>query len=203
MITTVDEWIQFLKTVHLVGGFPLLISGLVLMLFGWRLWKVCVVLAFGVVGAVIAARIAGPSVDQWFYSLCGGVVLGTVSYFPVKHAVVALGGVLVMGVVYYYLSARHLDGWLLYAAMALGMFVGIAYSVLNRRRVVIFVTSFLGAVLLVSGMTTLLATFPGPFETLQSMASSSAMVIPFVLLVPTAMSAFYQIAEVHRLQIEV
>lgn len=202
MITSVDDWVLFLKNIHLAGGFPLVVVGLVLMLFGWRMWKICVVFAFGVVGAVATARLVGAGPDQWFYAMCGGLILGLASYFPVKHSVVVLGGILVTSITYYYLADHHLDASILYATMGVAMFAGIAYSAINRQRVVIFVTSFLGAVLLMSGITAWLTALPGLFGTFQAMAAGSAIVIPFLILVPSVMSTFYQIAEVHRLQVD-
>jgi len=172
------------------------------MLFGWRMWRVCVVLAFGVIGAVVTARLLGSGPDQQFYVICGGIGLGLASYFPVRHSVVVLGGVLVMGIVYYLLSDHHLEVPILYAAMGLAMFAGIAYSALNRQKVVVFVTSFIGAVLLMSGLIACLGTFPGLFGTIQSIAARNSLVIPFLILVPSVMSAFYQIAEIHRLQVD-
>jgi len=40
------------------------------------------------------------------------------------------------------------------------------------------------------------------YSTVRAMASNSIIVVPFLLLVPTVMSSFYQIAEVRRLQAE-
>jgi hypothetical protein len=73
---------------------------------------------------------------------------------------------------------------------------------LNRQHVVILVTAFLGAVLVVSGLATWIIDMPALYGTVRAMTTGSAIVLPFVLLVPTVMSSFYQIAEVRRLHIE-
>ncbi len=41
---------------------------------------------------------------------------------------------------------------------------------------------------------------PSFYGDVRAMATGSVIVLPFVLLVPTVMSSFYQAAEVHRLQ---
>ncbi len=193
---------MFLQDVHYAGGFPLVVVGVILMLFGWRMWKVCVVLAFGALGAVLTARLTSPGPDQLFYVVCGAAILGAVSYVPVKYAIIVLGGMIMTGVTFYYLGGSRIDTTILYAALGLSMLVGTAYSALNRQRVVIFVTSLFGAVLLVSGVATWLRAFPELFGTVQTMAAGSAIVIPFIILVPSVMSAFYQGSEVRRLQID-
>jgi len=200
MITSVDDWVSFLQDIHLAGGFPLIVAGLVLMLFGWRLWRVCVVLTFAVIGAVVAARVAGPGPDEWFYALTGAVVLGITSYFPAKHSIVVLGGILATGAVYYLLADRNLSAPVLYGSLALTLFAGTAYSAINRQRIVVFVTAFLGAVLLVSGAASWLSAFPGLSGMYKSLAASSAFVIPFAIFVPGVVSTFYQFAEVRRLR---
>jgi hypothetical protein len=37
-------------------GIPLVLGGLTLMAFGWRLWKVCAALTFGLIGYGVGAR---------------------------------------------------------------------------------------------------------------------------------------------------
>ncbi len=202
MITSVDDWVSYLKDINLIGGFPLVIGGLVFMLFGWRMWKVCVVLSFGALGAVLTARLAGPGPDQWFYALCGAAILGIGSYFSVKYSIMVLGGLIMSGVTFYFLGDGNMDAPILYAALSLAMCGGVAYSAINRQRVVIFVTSLIGALLLVSGMTTWLTALPGLFGTFQGLAADSTFVIPFIIIVPCVMSTFYQIAEVRRLQVD-
>ena len=59
MVTTVEEWVMFLRMSGGLIGIPLALAGLVLVAGGWRFWKVAVVLSFGVVGAVAGWMVAG------------------------------------------------------------------------------------------------------------------------------------------------
>ena len=202
MITSVQDWISILRDAHNAAGVPLIVGGLGLMLFGWRLWKVCVVLAFGLIGTLIAARLIGPSDDQMVYALACGTVVGLLSYWPVNYSVGVLGGVLGAGVAHGYLENMNLADGTLWGGVGAAFVTCTAFSVLNRRHVVILVTAFLGALLLLSGLTSWVMNLPVLFGTFRSMAAWSAVVVPFLVLVPTVMSCFYQIAEVRRLQIE-
>lgn len=173
------------------------------MLFGWRMWKVCVMLSYGVIGAAIAAAIAGPSDDQWLYAIAGGVVLGLISYWPVKYALAILGGVLCAGIVGFSLSTAGLAGTLLLTSATVALIGGTAFAFLNRQYVVIVVTAFQGAILLVSGLAAWVMSMPSFYGDLRAMATGSVIVLPFLLLVPTVMSSFYQAAEIHRLRVDV
>ena len=202
MITSVQDWLSLLRDSHTATGFPLIVGGLALMLFGWRLWKVAVVLAFGVFGTVAAAVILGPRKDQLMYALGSGVFCALLSSWPLHYSVSALGGILGGMITYGCLSRFGMESAMLWGCSGAAFVACTAMSVLNRRHVVILVTAFLGAMLLLSGLMTLVMTNAGLFGTFRSMAAWSAIVIPFLVLVPTVMSCFYQIAEVRRLQVE-
>jgi hypothetical protein len=198
----IDEWVRLLRDSHGVAGIPLIAGGLGLMLFGWRLWKICVVLAFGVIGTVIGLYLVGPSQNPWPLALLCGGVLGLASYYPVKYSIALLGGLIIAAAAHFYLANLKVEGAALWVGTALALFGGTAFAVINRRHVVIVVTSFLGAVLLVSGLATWVMSTPALLGTARQVAASSMVVVPFMLLVPTVMSCFYQVAEVHRLRVD-
>jgi len=197
-----QDYISLLREANSAAGFPLIVGGLSLMLFGWRLWKVCVVLAFGVIGTIISAHLIGPRDNQMTYALVCGTLLGLLSYWPGHFSVAILGGVIGGGVAYIYLGSMRLSDGTLWCGVAAAFVACTACAVTNRRHVVILVTSFLGAVLLLSGLTSWVMNVPGIVPTFRAMAAWSTIVVPFLLLVPTVMSCFYQVAEIHRLQIE-
>ena len=73
----------------------------------------------------------------------------------------------------------------------------------RRKVLIVFVTSFLGAVMLVSGLAALVMTVPTLYSTLRVMASYTVIVAPFAVLVPTVMSCFYQISELRKMNMVV
>ncbi len=202
-MTSLNDWLVLLKESSSAAGFPLVVAGLGLMLFGWRMWKLCVMLSFGVIGAAIAATIVGPCDDQWLYAIAGGAALGLLSYWPVHYALAILGGLLCASIVMFSLSNAGLSGPPLLIAGAVALIGGTAFAFLNRQYVVIMVTAFQGAILLISGLTAWIMSLPTYYGDLRMMATGSVIVLPFALLVPTVMSAFYQAAEVRRLHADV
>ncbi len=199
MITSVDDWLLFLRRSHSVIGLPLVIGGVGLMLFGWRLWKLCVMLSYALIGALVGALVVGPSDERLVVALGCGAVLGMASYWGITHAVSLLGGLIGAGVVTYSLANIGLSGWALWILGAAALIACTAFASLNRQNVVIVVTAFFGAVLLVSGAAVWLMTLPNLYTPLQAVSAGGTIILPFVLLVPTVVSCFYQSAEVRRL----
>lgn len=202
MITSINDWIAFLRGSNSAVGFPLVVFGLALMLFGWRMWKVTVILAYGLIGAVLGAIVAGQTENQVIFSIAGAVILAVVSAFPVHQAVAVLGGLIGAGISHFYLSRISLNEMMHWSLCGAAFVAFTGFSFLGKQRVVIFVTAFLGAVLLMSGLATWAMSVHSFYGTVNALARNSMIVVPFLLLVPTVMSCFYQIAEVHRLQVE-
>lgn len=198
----VQDWFGLLRNAGGTASFPLIVSGLGLMLFGWRMWRVCVMLGFGLIGAGVGWALAESVNMQGTYAAIGAGVLGVTSYWARMYAIVALGGLIGGAVVMAFLSQAGLYGMPLWALSGAGFAGCVALALLNRQHVVILVTATMGAALVVSGVVTLLASSKPLYGTLRQMVDGSAMVLPFILLVPTVMSCFYQVAEVKRLQVE-
>ena len=199
MITSVSDWLAFLKSADTLIGIPLLVGGLALMLTGWRVWKFCVVVSFGLIGVGIGSALSWADEYRWICALVGGVVLGGLSYRPARHAVAVLGGVIGAGFILYLLSGINLPAvavWLVGGATFFGCS---ALAFISRQTVMIGVTAFLGAVLLISGLTVFVMTSPVLYGYFEATAAGGTFVAAFLLLVPTVVSSFYQSSEVHRL----
>ncbi len=201
-MSSVQEWLFALKTMRGAVGFPLVVAGLGLMLFGWRFWKICVVLSFAAIVTLVSAHLIGPRHDQWKYALVCGAALGLLSYWPANHAVAVLGGAVGGASVAAALQNLGLSGVSLYCAGAAAFALCTAYAYINRMHVAVVLTAFLGAVLLLSGLAAWLMASPSHYSTIETMLRGSALLLPFVVLVPTVMSSFYQFAEVKRVDAE-
>jgi len=176
----------------------LVAGGVALMLFGWRMWKVCVVVSFGALGSAIAANFLGTEDDKWLYILAAGAALGLLSYWPAKYALSALGGLIGSALVTHSLSSMGISGTALWSFAAASFIAATAFACINRQQVVILVTAFIGAAMVISGLAMWIMELPGIYGSLRRMAGESAIVAPFVVLVPMVMSCFYQSAEVRR-----
>ena len=199
---SLEEWMLYLKNASGAVGFPLVAGGLAMMLFGWRLWKTAVVLSYGLIGALLVAHLMGRYEDRWTYAVLAGTALGLLSYWPARHAIAVLGGLIGGGLLAYSLSNLGLVGPPLWLIGGVGFIGCAAYSFLSRQRIVVVVTAFFGAVLLMSGLTVWASAFPFVETSVHSLASGHAIVVPFIVLVPAVMSCFYQIAEVQRVDAE-
>jgi hypothetical protein len=202
-ITSIHDWLLFLKQSGSAIGFPLVVVGVGLMLFGWRVWKVAVVMSYAVIGAGLAAWIKGPCDQLWPYMLGGAIALGALSYKPITLAVSLLGGAVGGFIVMLCFETIGLRGTPLWAAGAAALIACTSVSYLNRQHIIIIVTAFQGAVLVLSGLTAWVMASYWLYDAFQSLTTDSMIVLPFMLAVPTVMSSFYQLAEVHRVGGEV
>lgn len=196
------DWLNFLYHSGNGVGFPLVVGGLGLMFFGWRMWKISVMLSYGVIGALACRWWLGPDDAGLMDVLASGAALALLSYWPVNYTVSFLGGFAAAGVTVLYLKAIGFSGFAPWGASAAAFIMGSAFAYLNRQTVVILATAILGAVLLVSGLTSWIMAWPQVYTALRGLALDSTIMVPFLLLAPTIASCFYQGAEVSRLGVE-
>jgi hypothetical protein len=202
MFTSVPDWMTFLEHADPLIGVPLVLGGLALMAFGWRLWRLCVALTFGLAGYVLGVLVAGDSPDGGLLALGGALVFSTASLGPTRYAVALLGGLVGAGVLTAVIHSLGLEGPPLWVAGGLLLIGFTALSAINRRHVIILLTAFEGSLLFLSGSTALLSAMPGMIDAMKNLAAISVIVVPFFLLVPTTMSFFYQASEVRRVGAE-
>jgi len=177
---------------------PLAVGALILMFGGWRIWKVAVVLSFGLVGGTVGMLIAKDPGDRWMYAAAGFLALGAISVPPVNYSVAVLGGVIGGALCHYVSLDLGLGGVPLWLVTLLGLGICTAVSFIYLRQIIIVVTSFEGAVLLVSAAVALLSTTPRLFNYFRTMAYEGSIFLPFVVLVPTVIGTMCQMADVNR-----
>ena len=193
-----NDWLVFISGLEGAVGIPLLVGGCALMVFGARLSRVSVMLAYAVVGASFTAWLWGSQGIGWWTLVAGAAVPALISYWTVAQAVPVLGGLVMAGMTMF--SFGNV-GFSPSALCGIGMFAGIAFtafSYLHREHVLIGVTAAMGSVLVVSGMAVWVSSFPGLYGHLRTMALDSMFIAPFFLLVPTVASCFYQVGDLHR-----
>ncbi len=196
------EWFSFLKTTDAAVAIPLVMTGSCLMLYGWRLWKVCVFLSFCLIGAGIGASLVRSGDDRMYAAATGAAAMGALSFCPTRYAVGVLSG-MIGGM----LTMQTLDSFAM-PAVALWMLVFLsfgacaAYAFLYRRFALIAITAGLGACLTVSGLMVVVMQWPSIYRIIRSLAESSSFVLAFLLIVPTVMSTLYQVGAVNRNQVD-
>jgi len=198
--TYVHDWISYLRDTQGAAAFPLIIAGVALMGFGWRMWKLCVVLSFAIIGGGVAMIYLPESSDRWLIAGAAAILLGAASYWPAQHAVSLLGGLIGAGAVMAYLGELGLTGMPLWCLAAAALVIATGYALIYRNKVVVLLTAFLGSALLVSGLIAMVMTSRSLYGWFNGLASESVIVAPFLLIVPTVMSCFYQMSESRRSQ---
>lgn len=130
--------------------------GVVYLLYGWRIFKILVVISFALVGLFAGIRLGSQHNMEILGGLTGFCLMAAVSIPLMKWAVSLLGaiagGVLTGGLWY----AFELPGKYIIAGAAIGIIAGGMISFIVFKIAVMLFTSLGGSSLIVSGMLSLL-----------------------------------------------
>lgn len=195
MVDTVENWVRYLQQSGVLIGLPLLLGGVILALGGWRIRKAAVPASFGLIGILIGLLLGKGSGQDWLYAAVGFVVLGAVGCLLGDRTVALLGGLIGAGVFNYLAEGLGFSGAGLWAITAIGMMACAALSFINLRQVVIVVTSFEGAVLVVSASVAFFAGVPWIANRFRGTSWCWSLVVLFMLMVPTVIGAMMQMAD--------
>jgi len=196
--TLMNDWLLLLRGADSLVCIPLFVGGGALMLFGWRIWKVCVVLCFVLAGAMLGREIAGVGGDRLLFSFVGAAISGVLSYKTAEFAASLLGGVIGTSMAVEFLNMLGLNGLSFWLVTLVLMLAFTALAFINRQTVIVFIAAFLGAVLMVSGLSVCIMLSPTTYGHFHRMVIDNSFVLPFTLLVPTVMSCCYQVSEANR-----
>jgi hypothetical protein len=170
--------------------------GTVYMLYGWRIFKILVVICFGLVG-----MFAGMNLGQKFDYQIGGAIAGLILFaaisVPMMRWAVSLlgavtGGILAGGLWY----AFELPGRYLPAGAGIGLVAGGMISFIIFKIAVMLFTSFGGGALIVGGLVALLNQYEGmrepPTAQIKDMFMNQHWFLPVMLLIPTIIGIIVQ-----------
>jgi hypothetical protein len=195
---SISHWAQFLYSLDSLVAIPFCIVGLGLMTMGWRIWKICTALTFGLIGLVIGNCLGDTQQQQWLYAIGGALLLGLGSYPPANYSVALLGGIIGGGVAYLVLEKLGLYGADLWIAAGVACAGLTALSAINLRHVIILITAFEGAAAFVSGLAICVMHSPNVAQAMRSIAFASSIFLPFIVIVPTVIGVFLQMADVRQ-----
>lgn len=196
---SLQNWLMLVNDFGRAVSVPLLVGGIALMLFGWRMPRLCVVLAYGVFGMFLTAWLFDLHDGPWWISVAGGCVLALASYWPIKHSVAGLGGLVGGGISMFAFQGLGFTDAALWGIGGLAFCAFSAFSYIHINHVLIGVTSLFGSVFVLTGLAVWTMAVPAFYGYLSSMANESSLVVPFCLVVPMVVSCFYQVGEMHRL----
>lgn len=191
----IPHWVMWLRGLNALAGLPMMIIGLGLMFGGWRMGKVCIVLTFVALGAGVGIWAGNTQGNALVFGAGGAILFGAVGIASKEHAVALVGALLGTWITMQFLVPLGLQGWTLWVALGLAFLCIAALCSHSRQEVVMIITSFEGAALLVSGLVPVLAMWPFLFRFFESTSRVSWVFFPFMILVPTTVGYFLQIAD--------
>lgn len=170
--------------------------GVVYLLYGWRIFKVLVIICFGLIGLFAGINIGTRFNSEVLGGIIGICVLGGLSVPLMRWAVSILGavsgGILTSGVWYAVgLPERYMPAGALIGIVAGGMISFIVF-----RIAVMLFTSLGGGTLIIMGVLSLLYRYEStqnpPTETMRTMLYSHHWFLPLLLLAPTIIGIIAQ-----------
>jgi len=177
--------------------------GVVYLLYGWRIFKILVVISFGLVGLFAGIRLGTQHNMEILGGLVGFCLMAVVSIPLMKWAVSLLGaiagGILTGGLWY----AFELPGKYIIAGAAIGIIAGGMISFIVFKIAVMLFTSLGGSSLIVSGMLSLLYHYElycyryqdnqeAFQDRIRDLVYNHNWFLPVVLLVPTIIGIIVQ-----------
>jgi hypothetical protein len=190
---------RMLETADGLFGIPLAVGGLILMVFGLRLWPFTVAIAGGVAGyglATFLCKLAG--VEPGTIAVLAGVAVAAIGYLLRCHSITLVAALLCAGVVHAGASAGGAAeevGWLL---AVVGAAAGAGLAIVYRQHVAILLASLEGGLLLLAGLTVFVSSVPSLYAPIRHLVADYPIMLCFVVLVPVSMGCFFLAGEAKR-----
>ncbi|MDD5063685.1 MAG: hypothetical protein PHQ35_02855 [Phycisphaerae bacterium] len=170
--------------------------GVVYLLYGWRIFKLVVVICFGLVGLFIGIEIGARFGSEILGGVTGLVVLGGVSIPLMRWAVSLLGaiagGIITGGIWYAFgLPERYMP-----AGALIGIIAGGMISFIVFKDAVMLFTSFGGGILIITGLLALVYRYESiqnpPTAAMKAMLYNHHWFLPALLIAPTIIGIIVQ-----------
>ena len=195
----INEWFSVIGGAEAALGIPLVLVGFTLMFMGWQVYRAAIPFLFLLIGAGIGVISAD---EFWPRVLIGGgsgLALATFCFFVMRYAVAMLGGLAGSFVLTGYISLfenLNLPDVASWGIAGFGFVAGCSLAFILYREMVIILTSFVGSLLLVSGMNPILndvtPTLHGTITAF--LADYPGFFVPFLIGGPTLIATLLQMA---------
>jgi hypothetical protein len=192
-----DRW-EALRQMHPVEAAILLIIGVAFLLYGFRIYKILVIVTYAVVGVFLGAMAASALNFHPVIGMVGGAIILGLLAWPLY----LVGWGLLGGAVLATLAAmitQHFTESPVYqgiAAAAAGA-LGIVLTILLMRALVIFVTSIIGAATLVWGTLRIILLLPALGDPVMEALQSNPWLQVGILVVPAILGMILQAGDKH------
>lgn len=186
---------QHIISLNLVEALTFISFGVICLLYGWRIFKILVVISFALIGLTLGIKIGNMiqgSTNQVLSGLIGMGVLAVISVPLMKYAVSVLGavagGVLTAAIWF----GCGLNENYIWAGALIGIIAGGMISFIIFRIAVMLFSSLGGSTLMVFGMLALLYLYPETKEQIKHIFFDYKWFFPLAIMVPTAIGLFAQ-----------
>ena len=194
-VIPMDLFWEQITSLSLVEALTFISFGAVCLFYGWRGFKVLVVINFALLGLmmgmVITEKIVGLN-NQFAGGITGMLILAVLSVPLMRWAVcllgAAAGGILTSGIWY----ACGLTEQYIWAGGLIGIVAGGMISFIIFKTAVILFSSLWGSSLVVVGSLALLYLYPKTSTKVEDLVFSIKWFLPVLILVPTAVGFVLQ-----------
>ncbi|MHC4658909.1 MAG: hypothetical protein ACYS83_06995 [Planctomycetota bacterium] len=194
-IVPMDVIWEYVISLNFLEALTFISFGAVCLLYGWRVFKILVVICFGLLGLAlgitIGGRVNGDDSQIWGGLIGLGLMAG-VSLPLMRWAVSILGavagGLLTSGIWY----ACGLTEKYIWAGALIGIIAGGMISFIIFKVAVMLFASIGGSALIVAGVLALLYLYPETTEQVKDLVFNNNWFLPVALMVPTAVGLIVQ-----------
>jgi len=195
-VVPIDVFWNHITTLGLIEALTFVSFGAVCLFYGWRVFKILVVICFGLLGMVLGITVTNKIVglsNQLMGGLIGMVLLSVLSVPLMRWAVCILGGMaggtVTSGIWY----ATGLPENMIWAGALIGMIAGGMISFIVFKVAVILFSSLGGSALLVVGLLAVLCSgHIGATEQVHNLVINHKWFLPVALIIPTAVGVIVQ-----------
>lgn len=200
------EYIRSLEVTDALQAVVLLAMGIVYLMYGWRYFKVLVVINAAILGTFLGYQLGallGGNMP-WFGAVAGCVLLAILAWPAMRYAISLMGGIAGAVVGYgawqYSAAASGKEVLLDYAWVGgvMGLVgMGLLAFVVLRMTVMIF-TAVQGSAMTVSAFLTLLFKYEGLRHSIGDTIRNNAHLMALIIAVPAAIGFAFQYAAVAK-----
>jgi hypothetical protein len=194
-VVPMETFWAYIISLNLVEAVTFISFGAVCLFYGWRVFKILVVISFALLGLFLGFSITDKIVglnSQLWGGLVGMVLLAVLSVPLMKWAVcllgAAAGGILSSGIWY----ASGLTERYILAGALIGMVAGGMISFIVFKVAIILFSSLGGSCLIVVGSLAILYLYPQTSERLEEIIFTKKWFLPTVLTAPTLIGVILQ-----------
>ncbi len=191
------EWIRFLEGHESLLGAILFVAGLCYLFVGWRFVQTSLISIYGLTGAALGSRIGEADLERTLYAVFCGAGLAALGWVLRQYAGPMLAAALAAATVAALMGPSSVPSPTYYIVLGVVFIAIVAVGMTSRRETTIILTSFVGAIVLVSGLVAMVAESRTLVAHYRGM-SSNGFFFPFLLMVATTCGILLQLGAAKR-----